>query len=154
VALLLFSAVFVRSLRRATVAACLCLFVAGGATAHDTSSLLSDRIPGSQVDLAQELQFALGIRTQPVVVMTFTPPAGVGLAARQAPGVPRSAVVERDGKKLAFVRIAPERFVARELSLGWPGQGDTVAVSSGLQPGERVVVAGAAFLRNGGGLLP
>jgi hypothetical protein len=147
-------ALVVRSLRPAAVATLMGLLAAGGATAHDLPNLPGDEAPRSQVELAQELQFALGIRTQPVEVRTFAPPSGSGFAPRQEPGVPRSAVVERDAKKLVLVRLAPERFAVREVQLGWRGPGDTVAVARGLQPGERVVIAGAAFLRNGGGSLP
>jgi hypothetical protein len=55
--------------------------------------------------------------------------------------IARSAVFERDGKKLVFVHIAPERFQAREVVL-LEGFGPSVAVRSGLAPGERVVTAG------------
>jgi cobalt-zinc-cadmium efflux system membrane fusion protein len=72
-----------------------------------------------------------------------------GLAARQYPAVPRGAIVERNGKKLILVRLSPERFVAREATLGWTA-GDWVAVERGANPGEKVVIQGAAFLRNGG----
>jgi len=154
VAALLLLGYLIRSrIGKAAVAASVALLVAAGARAHDTSNP-GDRVPGSQEDLAQELQFALGVRTQPVAVLTFEAPAGSGLAPRQGPGVPRSAIVERDGKKLVFVRLSPERFAAREVRLGWRGPGDAVAVTSGLQPGELVVIAGGAFMRNGGGQLP
>ena len=106
--------------------------------------------PGSELGLGQEIQFALGLRTARVTVASFQPPPELsGAAPRSSPAVPRSAVVERDGKKLVFVRLAPERFVAREVTLGW-SSGGQVAVEAGLQPGELAVVAGGAFLRNGG----
>jgi hypothetical protein len=55
--------------------------------------------------------------------------------------VPRSAVFEKDGRKLVFVHTAPERFTAREVTLG-TSLGSRVAVTGDLNPGDRVVVAG------------
>ncbi len=55
--------------------------------------------------------------------------------------VPRSAVFEKDGRKLVFVHTAPERFTAREVTLG-TSLGARVAVMGALAPGDRVVVAG------------
>ncbi len=55
--------------------------------------------------------------------------------------VPRSAVFEKDGRKLVFVHTAPERFTAREVSLG-TSLGTRVAVTGDLKPGDRVVVSG------------
>ena len=55
--------------------------------------------------------------------------------------VPRSAVFERDGRKLVFVHTAPERFTAREVTLG-TSLGARVAVTGDLNPGDRVVVSG------------
>jgi len=124
----------------------------GDARAHGPGGDVAPEPPGSQLYLAQEMQFALGLRTALVELKRFTAddPA---LAARQYPAVPRGAVVERDGKKLIMVRLAPERFVAREVTLGW-ADGDWVAVERGVNPGDRIVVEGAAFLRNGGAVAP
>jgi hypothetical protein len=128
----------------------LCLLSAGDAAAHGADEAGLPIAPGSELGLGQEIQFALGLRTARVTVASFEPPAELGPAApRTSPSVPRSAVVERDGKKLVFVRLAPERFVAREVTLGW-SSGAYVAVEAGLQPGELAVVSGGAFLRNGG----
>jgi hypothetical protein len=122
------------------------------ARAHGPGGDVAPEPPGSQLYLAQEIQFALGLRTASVELKTFSAGAP-GLAARQYPAIPREAVVERDGKKLVMVRLAPERFVAREATLGW-ADGDWVAVERGVSPGERIVVDGAAFLRNGGAVPP
>jgi len=131
----------------------LALATASDAAAHGGDEAGLPIAPGSELGLGQEIQFALGLRTARVTVASFQPPLELGNAApRSSPAVPRSAVVERDGKKLVFVRLAPERFVAREVTLGWSSgpPSDEVAVEAGLQPGELAVVAGAAFLRNGG----
>ncbi len=55
--------------------------------------------------------------------------------------VPRSAVFEKEGRKLVFVHTAPERFTAREVILG-TSLGARVAVTGEVNPGDRVVVTG------------
>lgn len=55
--------------------------------------------------------------------------------------IPRSAVFEKDGRKLVFVHTAPERFTAREVTLG-ASLGARVAVTGDLVPGDRVVALG------------
>ena len=55
--------------------------------------------------------------------------------------IPRSAVFEKDGRKLVFIHSAPERFTAKEVTLG-TSLGVNVAVSGDLTPGDRVVTAG------------
>ncbi len=55
--------------------------------------------------------------------------------------VPRTAVFDKDGRKLVFVHTAPERFTAREVTLG-ASLGARVAVTGDLHPNDRVVVAG------------
>lgn len=55
--------------------------------------------------------------------------------------VPRSAVFEKDGRKLIFVHTASERFAAREVTLG-TSLGARVVVTGEVSPGDRVVIAG------------
>jgi hypothetical protein len=55
--------------------------------------------------------------------------------------IPRSAVFEKDGRKLVFVHTAPERFTAREVTLR-SSLGARVAVTGDLAPGDRVVATG------------
>lgn len=55
--------------------------------------------------------------------------------------IPRSAVFEKDGRKLVFVHTAPERFTAREVTLG-TSLGARVVVLGDLAPGDRVVATG------------
>jgi hypothetical protein len=130
-------------------------FLAGDALAHGPGGDVAPEPPGSRLYLSQEIQFALALRTQPVQSRTFQAPDGTQ-AARQYPAVPRSAVVERQGQKLVIVRVAPEHFVAREVTLGWAEAGaqGSIAVERGVNPGERVLVDGAAFLSNGGATAP
>ena len=55
--------------------------------------------------------------------------------------LPRSAVFEKDGRKLVFVHTAPERFTAREVTLG-ASLGTRVVVTGELVVGDRVIVSG------------
>lgn len=59
--------------------------------------------------------------------------------------VPRSAVFEKEGRKLVFVHTAPERFTAREVTLG-TSLGARVVIAGALNPGDRVVVTGGYSL--------
>ncbi len=146
-ALALFGAM--RLFRPLPAALALAFLAAGDARAHGTFVPAAAAVPGAQAFVPQEIQFALGFRTAPAGTARFEPPPGSGLAAREELAVPLSALVEREGRKLVFVRTAPETFVAREPKLGWRG-GGKVALVSGVVAGEKVVVEGAAFLRNGG----
>ncbi len=55
--------------------------------------------------------------------------------------VPRTAVFEKDGRKLIFVHTTPEQFTAREVTLG-TSLGASVVVTGQLAPGDRVVITG------------
>lgn len=55
--------------------------------------------------------------------------------------LPRSAVFEKDGRKLVFVHTAAERFIAREVMLG-TSLGARVVVTGDFTAGDRVVVSG------------
>ncbi len=59
----------------------------------------------------------------------------------QALVLPRSAVFEKDGRKLVFVHTAPERFTAQEVTLG-ASLGARVAVTGAVVQGDRVVIIG------------
>lgn len=61
--------------------------------------------------------------------------------AESALVIPRSAVFERDGRKLVFVHTAAERFTAREVSLG-SSLGARVVVTGDIKSGDRIVTAG------------
>ncbi len=56
--------------------------------------------------------------------------------------VPRSALSEKDGRKLVFVHTGPERFAAREVRIV-SNLGDRVSVDGTLAAGERVVTSGS-----------
>ncbi len=60
--------------------------------------------------------------------------------------IPRSAVLDNEGKKIVYVLLSGEEFQRREVTLG-DEYGDKVAVLSGLNKGERVVTQGAYQLR-------
>lgn len=74
---------------------------------------------------------------------------GVDLAAGapvRAPVVPTAALVDIDGRPVVWVKAGAERFEPRGVAV-LATEGAWVAVRGDLHAGERVVVAGAAFLR-------
>ena len=93
-------------------------------------------------------------RTVPVLYEVANPDGSikVGAAARvavrtgeQASGVviPSSAVLDEDGRPVAYVQPEGETFERRELTLGG-AEGDRTLVTAGIEAGERVVT-GAAY---------
>lgn len=69
----------------------------------------------------------------------------MGIAERVL-AIPDSAVIEQEGRRFAYVHLAPEEFEAREVRLG-RRDGGWVEVLAGLERGERVVTEGAYPLR-------
>ncbi len=61
------------------------------------------------------------------------------------PVVPASALVLKDDENQVFVETAPWTFEARDVDIGFQ-QGDQVMLTSGVKPGERVVVRGGVLL--------
>lgn len=59
--------------------------------------------------------------------------------------IPRSAVVHQRGMDQVFVQVDGEHFVARTIRVQLQ-QGDKVLLRSGIEPGERIVVKGAAVV--------
>jgi biotin carboxyl carrier protein len=75
--------------------------------------------------------------------------ADVAIETQVAQGVvavPEGAVVEEEGRPIAYVLLDGESFQKRDLELGLKGHG-LVEVKKGLEPGERVVVSGAYAIR-------
>ena len=66
--------------------------------------------------------------------------------AEDTVAIPDSAIVEEDGRPLAFVQVSGETFEKRELKLGIR-DGNFVQVLDGLKAGERVVTKGAYAIR-------
>ncbi|MFN8589431.1 MAG: efflux RND transporter periplasmic adaptor subunit [Candidatus Eisenbacteria bacterium] len=60
--------------------------------------------------------------------------------------VPREAIHEAKGVKLAFVRLAEDRFEVRRVEVGGAENG-RVAVHAGLRPGEMVATTGSFLLK-------
>lgn len=60
--------------------------------------------------------------------------------------IPREAVLDHEGKKIVYVLRSGEAFERREVKVG-DEYGATIAVLSGLKPGERVVTQGAYQLK-------
>jgi cobalt-zinc-cadmium efflux system membrane fusion protein len=63
------------------------------------------------------------------------------------PVLPTTALVLRSDTDEVFVEVAPWRYEARSVEIGFQ-EGDRVVVKSGLKPGERVVVKGAVLLND------
>lgn len=68
-------------------------------------------------------------------------------AVRETPALPVGAVIQDGGKNIVYVEQGKGRFEAREVITGHRS-GDLVAIVSGVQPGERVVVDGVMLLRS------
>lgn len=60
--------------------------------------------------------------------------------------IPDDALIEEGGRRFVYVRRGPELFARREIILG-PRDGERVAVSAGVAPGDRVVTQGTYQLR-------
>ncbi|MFN7142023.1 MAG: efflux RND transporter periplasmic adaptor subunit, partial [Limisphaerales bacterium] len=60
--------------------------------------------------------------------------------------IPESAIVEEEGRPIAFVQLSGETFEKRDLTLGIRG-GGRVQVLEGIEEGERVVSRGAYAIR-------
>ncbi len=66
--------------------------------------------------------------------------------ARNEPKIPESALLTNGDAHFVFVQTGPERFERRQVEIG-RRKGDEVAVTRGLDAGERVVVEGAFELK-------
>jgi membrane fusion protein, heavy metal efflux system len=66
--------------------------------------------------------------------------------AEETLAIPDSAIVDEDGRPIAFVQLSGETFEKRDLELGIR-DGNLVQVLSGLAEGERVVTKGAYAVR-------
>lgn len=60
--------------------------------------------------------------------------------------VPYQAVQRAKAVHLVFVQLAPERYEARRVELG-PTDGDSIEITRGVKPGERVVTEGSFLLK-------
>ncbi len=60
--------------------------------------------------------------------------------------VPVSALLEEQGNHFVMVQLTPETFIKREVKLGVT-DGSRVEVLSGLQPGNRIVIRGAVYVK-------
>ena len=66
-------------------------------------------------------------------------------SARSAISVPADAVIDSGTVKRVFVALGDGQYELREVVTGWQ-EGDRVEIRSGLEPGQRVVTAGAFLL--------
>ena len=61
--------------------------------------------------------------------------------------VPQESLQEMNGHSIVFVASAPDKFLARAVETG-PRAGGSVAILSGLSPGDNVVTRGAFLLKS------
>jgi membrane fusion protein, heavy metal efflux system len=118
------------------------------------------RVPGSDEVWKSRRTVSLGAvidsvsRTVPVIYEVPNPEGTlkVGMSAQVAVGtgrqvegvvIPTTAVLDEDGRPIAYVQPEGERFEKRELTLGG-ASGERTLVLSGIRDGERVVT-GAAY---------
>lgn len=87
-----------------------------------------------------------GLRLKPDMFATIR----VVRAVRAAVLVPAAAVVREGTAAFLFVQTAPGHFERRTVTLGRDAEGQRVEVTSGLAPGDTVVVEGAELLRAAG----
>lgn len=99
------------------------------------TGLLPVRIPVDNTDA----RLRSGAFAQAAIVVNTDP---------QAVLIPKSAVVNREGKTLVFVAGTDEKAHAREVALG-AEEGARVAVQHGVQAGERVIRTGQYALPDG-----
>lgn len=137
--------------------------IAVEALAYDASLLdgfssASGRVPGGALDLrfvgggrqlreqAVPLLFRVVPGATPVAV--GQPVEVVAKTARRTKGVAvsRAALVRgATGESAVWIHVEPERFVRRDVRVQ-PLDAETVLLASGVEEGERIVVAGAALL--------
>lgn len=133
---------------------------------HPAASFEIPGGPGSPISIpsaSEERQPFIGpeidarTRTAPIVYRVSNPDGRlrIGMAVRlhvetvhaeDAIVVPRSAVVDEDGRPVAFVQLAGETFEKRDLVLGGD-DGRHVQVLSGIEEGEQIVTQGAYAVR-------
>lgn len=80
-------------------------------------------------------------------LQTCTSCHAAAATARAVTTIPRSAVVQMDGRPTAFVVRGPREYEACPLGLG-AADGDDVEVEQGLIPGDEVVTVGAFVLKS------
>jgi RND family efflux transporter MFP subunit len=66
---------------------------------------------------------------------------------RQAPSIPSSALISVEGEDVVFVRLSPDVFELRHVSLGTSSDA-TLEVLAGVEVGEEVVAQGVFFLKS------
>ncbi len=121
------------------------------------------RVPGS--DAAHRVRRAISVgsiidsvsRAVPVIYEVANPDGTlkIGMTAQVAVGtgqpvegvvIPASAVLDEDGRPIAYVQTEGEQFEKRELTLGGTS-GDRTLVRAGIRSGERVVTGAAYHVR-------
>lgn len=66
--------------------------------------------------------------------------------SRECVAVPQSAITTNDGRTFVFIETGPREYYPRDVIIGLSVE-PWVEITSGLEPGERVVTSGAAILK-------
>jgi len=64
----------------------------------------------------------------------------------QRPAIPRSAIINSGTRQVVYVATGNDKFEPRLITVGATGDSDLVEVTSGLDPGDRIVVSGQFML--------
>jgi RND family efflux transporter MFP subunit len=118
-----------------------------GETFQAEISELSPVLDPQSRTLRIRLRFA-GSRDPRIRAGMFATVSLVTGSRRNVPVIPRASVINTYGKWIVFVVDGNGTAERREISLGMESE-ETVEILSGLEPGERVVVAGQNFLSDG-----
>jgi membrane fusion protein, heavy metal efflux system len=65
---------------------------------------------------------------------------------RKLPTIPKAAVLQQEGRNIVYLERARGQFQEVPVTIGWQGT-DLVAITSGISPGDRVVVDGVMLLK-------
>lgn len=101
---------------------------------------------------AQSRQATVKIDVPPTTLLRPGMFARAAITTTTATGllVPSKAVLpQSDGSAIVFLLSGEDKVQARRVELGGTVNGDSVEIKNGLQPGDRVVVAGAGYLKDG-----
>ena len=94
------------------------------------------------VPLTAEIENHNGLLRPGMIVRVLIPDG----PARECLTLPQSAVTSNDGRTFVFVETGPREYHLRDVTVGLQVE-PWVEILSGVQPGDRVVTAGAAILK-------
>ena len=106
------------------------------------------RAENGQVEVEATIPALPGLRSGMLGTLSFTGPAQGQASPSAFLRIPAEAVLEANGAHASVLRLDPGSHVRRS-PVGFGGFDGDDALVSGLQPGERVVTAGAGYVSDG-----